>query len=163
VADAILSPCGLYRYKLTRTWEHGEYAFPPMAFVMLNPSTADAKDDDPTIRRCVGFAKREKCGGIIVVNLYAFRTKDPKVMAAAADPVGPDNDAHIANVIREAKKIVVAWGACGPDTARVDAVLKLIADAGQTPWCLGITAKKQPRHPLMLRSDAALIDFNEAR
>jgi hypothetical protein len=72
--SAVISPCGLYRYRLTRTWDAVRWS---AAFVMLNPSTADAVDDDPTIKRCVGFAKRWGCGGIVVANLFAFRSADP--------------------------------------------------------------------------------------
>src|SRR5262245_19133112 len=90
--EALISPCGLYRYWLTRTWDN---SLRRVCWVMLNPSTADAEQDDPTIRRCVGFARSWGAGGIIVVNLFAFRASDPKALLRAADPVGPDNDGHI--------------------------------------------------------------------
>jgi hypothetical protein len=90
-----------YRYTLTRVWDP---VLPMTTFVLHNPSTADATQLDPTLRRCVGFAKREGYGGMVILNLYAFRAKDLKVMKAATDPVGPDND----RVLADATGTVVA-------------------------------------------------------
>ena len=84
---AVISKCGAYRYSLTRKWSDA----PLLSFVMLNPSTADAKEDDPTIRRCIGFARREGAGGLIVANLYALRSSSPEALWAARDPIGPQN------------------------------------------------------------------------
>lgn len=151
---AVISDCGLFRYRLTRTWDE---TLPKLGFVMLNPSTADAEQDDPTIRRCVGFAKREACGGIIVVNLYAFRSTDPAGLKTAVDAVGPDNDRHIGLAIDETEKIVMAWGKLGPIKSRAEAVLRLVRSFGREPHCLGKTKDGHPRHPLMLRNDAALV------
>ena len=106
-AAATISPCGLYRYELVRAW--GDPPF--CAFVMLNPSTADGAEDDNTIRRCVGFAQRFGFGGFSVVNLFAFRATKPEAMLAAADPVGPDNDAHILGALAAAQRVFAAWGA----------------------------------------------------
>lgn len=83
---AVLSPCGRYRYELTRRWAPG----PLVGWVMLNPSRADAHTDDPTVRRCVGFAHRWGYGGLIIRNLYALRATDPAALADHLDPVGPD-------------------------------------------------------------------------
>ncbi len=83
--EAVISDCGRYRYRLTRRWGDG----PLLSFIMLNPSTADAEVDDPTIRRCMGFARRDGYGGIVVGNLYAFRTTKPKALFAADNPLGP--------------------------------------------------------------------------
>ena len=94
---------------------------PTITFVLLNPSTADAVKLDPTLRRCVGFAKREGYGGMVILNLYAFRTKDPKVMMAAADPVGPDNDRVLADVAGTGT-VVAGWGT-NADPARVTRAL----------------------------------------
>src|SRR5712664_2208515 len=88
VRSAGFSCCGLYRYWLRRHWDA---ELPPVCFVMLNPSTADAERDDPTIRRCCGFSRRWGYGGIVVVNLYAFRTSDPCCLRNAVHPVGPEN------------------------------------------------------------------------
>ena len=150
-SDAIFSNDGRYRYRLTREWDASTTK---MTFVMLNPSTADETVDDPTIRRCVSFAQRSAFGGIEVVNLYALRSTDPKVLRRAIDPVGPDNDRQLAETFERATTIVVAWGA-GAEPARVRQVKKLLGDR-ETVWCLGVTADGSPRHPLYLRSDAPL-------
>src|SRR5262249_14212908 len=90
---AVISDCGRYRYSLTRRW--GDAAEPRALFVMLNPSTADAEQDDPTIRRCIGFAKAWGMGSLEVVNLYALRATDPAALLSAPDPIGPKNDTMI--------------------------------------------------------------------
>lgn len=142
---------GAYRYKLTRTWEPDTE---PLVFVMLNPSTADASQDDPTIRRCIGFAKRWGFGGIVVVNLYAFRATDPKEMLAAVDPVGPENDRVLADTA-DGLTVVAAWGV-NASLERVDAVRALMP--GRL-LALGVTKDGHPRHPLYVRADARLIDW----
>lgn len=156
-SSAVISDCVRYRYRLTRTWSEK----PPMAFVMLNPSKADAVQDDPTIRRCVGFARREGCGGIVVVNLYGLRSTDPAGLKVVDDPVGPENDAHIRAVVAAADLVVVAWGARVLGRERPSAVIHMIEWAGKIPWCFGVTASGEPRHPLMLRNDAALVNYND--
>lgn len=143
---ALLSPCGRYRYELTRRWATG----PLVGWVMLNPSRADAHLDDPTVRRCVGFARRWGYGGLIIRNLYALRATDPAALSTDPDPVGPDNDAHLSRC-GEQDLTVIAWGARGADRARV--VLSLLAAHGVRPHQLGVTADGQPRHPLYLRGE----------
>lgn len=154
--SACISPCGLYRYRLDRSWS-GEHALP---FVMLNPSTADAKIDDPTIRRCMGFARREGAGGIIVVNVYAFRATSPVDLFKATDPHGPDNDLHLARIAhwgaQSGMPIVCAWGAHGNNTNRHVAMLAMF---GARLVCLGTTKDGQPRHPLYVRGDQPLVPF----
>jgi hypothetical protein len=151
MSDALISDDGLYRYWLTRRWNTG----PTATFVMLNPSTADAAIDDPTIRRCIGFAKAWGCGGLTVVNLYALRSTDPKGLWTAGDPVGPENDSHLSAFAVVASQLgwplVAAWGAnAKPD--RVAQVLDLPGMAALT--ALGVTKDGAPRHPLYLRTDA---------
>lgn len=143
---AVLSDDGRYRYVLSRSWGSGV----PMVFVMLNPSTADAEKDDATIRKCVGFARRFAYGGIVVVNLFALRSKDPKALAGAADPVGPDNDGWIkAECEVPERPIIVAWGANGRDyPERVRRVLDLIAPKAVN--ALRVMDDGTPWHPLML-------------
>ncbi len=152
---AVISDCGQYRYMLKRVWGKG----PMLPFCMLNPSTADAEQDDPTIRRCIGFAKREGFGGIIVVNLFAFRATSPKDMQAAPFPFGPDNHRHLNEVAQAAKlydvPIVCAWGA----NDRGDTVKSIFRDAGVRMVCLGRTKDGSPRHPLYVRADQPLEDF----
>ena len=149
---AVISECGQYRYMLKRVWGKG----PMLPFCMLNPSTADAEQDDPTIRRCIGFAKREGYGGIIVVNLFAFRATSPKVMQSAAFPFGPDNHWHLSEVAKAAKlydvPIICAWGS----NARGDTVMQIFREAGTRTVCFGKTKDGSPRHPLYVRADQPL-------
>src|SRR5689334_18589152 len=106
---ALFDPTGRYRYRLWRQWDPAK---PAVAFVMLNPSTADATTDDPTIRRCFGFAQGWGFGRLEVVNLFALRATDPRELARHPDPVGPANDAHIAAALALTDQAVAAWG-CG--------------------------------------------------
>ena len=154
-SHAIISSCGRYRYTLTRGWSAGT----AMAFVMLNPSTADAMIDDPTIRRCISFARREGHGTLHVVNLFAIRSPSPAAIIREADPVGPDNLRHIAATIDASQEVVVAWGAHPLAERQEQVVMKFITDYGHTPKCLGLTKNDHPRHPLYVRADAPLIPF----
>jgi len=155
---AVISPCGTYRYELRRRWNDDE---PLLPFVMLNPSTADATLDDPTIRRCVGFARREKMGGIVVVNLFAFRATEPDKLKTAAHPYGPENGAHLAAVALEAAArdvpVVCAWGAWPRATATANRVVGVLHEHGARLVCLGKTAAGRPRHPLYVRADEPLV------
>lgn len=148
--SALISACGRYRYRLERWWTAG----PRLHVVMLNPSTADGALDDPTIRRCMRFAERDGCAGLVVLNLYAWRATRPIDMFAAPDPVGPDNDTHLAvaatrSVYGEPDTyMLAAWGAhARPD--RVTEVRRLLA--GVDLRSLGVTKDGHPRHPLYVR------------
>lgn len=149
--DAILSDCGKFRYALYRVWADG---LPALVFVMLNPSTADAMQDDPTIRKCIAFAKRLGYGGIAVVNLFAFRATKPADMRSSVDPIGPDNDKHIVEHCRDwdgMSDVCCAWGGNAKmDSPRVRRVLELIKRAGSVPKALALNADGTPQHPLML-------------
>jgi hypothetical protein len=150
-SEAQFSPCGLYRYTLRRTW--GEA--PPVLFVMLNPSTATAEQDDPTIRRCMGFAKQWGSGGLLVANLYALRSTDPKGLAAVDDPVGPENDLWIERLAGLALRVIVAWGASsGPDPDRPQRVRSLLLSGVDELWALGLSRSGAPRHPLYMPKDS---------
>ena len=155
-STAIISPCGRYRYKLTRQWMLG----PLLPLVMLNPSTADAETDDPTIRRCMGFARREGAAGIVVVNRFAYRATDPAEMFKASDPFGRDNDATLLAVALMAAHtetpIVCAWGAASVSETRTPAIL---LSAGATLVCLGKTKHGRPRHPLYVRADQPFVPY----
>ncbi len=156
---AVLSPDGLYRYALTRPWAAGRWC----VWVMLNPSTADGNVDDATIRRCVGFTKTWGYAGLVVVNAFAVRARDPRVMLAHPDPVGPDNDGAIATVLGcgelDLARVMVAWGNTGRHLDRDHAVVDLIAAAGLLPLCLGVTDSGAPRHPLRMRADLAPVEY----
>ena len=151
--NAHFSPCGTFRYILTRRWAEDSAA---LVFVMLNPSTANAQVDDPTIRRCIGFAKSAGFGGIAVVNLFAFRATKPADLKAGclAERIGPENDAWIGSAVRGAVatggEVVCAWGAHARGLNRAQDVLADIRIAGARPMCLDATADGIPRHPLML-------------
>lgn len=106
--SALISPCGTYRYWLHRRWDDRELLY----WIMLNPSTADAMKDDPTIRKCIGFAKLNGYGGIAVGNLFAYRATDPRELILCrgfVEPVGPDNDAQIKGIPTD-RDVVCAWG-----------------------------------------------------
>ena len=154
LTGARISPCGRYRYELTRTWGKG----PVLSFVMLNPSTADASVDDATIRRCLAFAKRDGFDGLRVVNLFAFRATDPSVMAQAVDPVGPENDAYLLDLfVADRPAVVAAWGVGGGLHRRDVAVRQLAGMMGVDLLCLGTTQNGSPRHPLYVRADQPLV------
>lgn len=146
---ATLSADRAYRYLLTRRWGDG----PAMTWIMLNPSGADACEDDPTIRRCIGFARRESCEAIHVVNLFALRAADPRELRASADPVG----AGFLQARPLASCIVAAWGAFGGLGGRSLHVRALLA--GVPLLYLGVTSGGEPGNPLYVRSDAPLISF----
>lgn len=145
-----------YRYSLMRAWGDG----PRAVFVMLNPNAADATRDDPTIRRCVGFARRWGYGSVEVVNLFGLRARDPRDLARAADPVGPDNDRYLRAAVRRADLVVCAWGA-SRIAARRAAAARDLWD-GSPLRCLGRTRSGAPRHPLYLRRDTRRRRFSAA-
>lgn len=156
--EASISECGRYRYTLTRIWDDQRSS---LSVIMLNPSTADADQDDPTIRRCIAFARREGFGGINVLNLFAFRATSPDDMIAAEDPVGPECSDRIDAALRRSAAfglpVLAAWGAHGAYQQRGEAVANRAADFGARLVCLGTTADGHPRHPLYVRGDQPLV------
>lgn len=168
MADAPLatfSPCGHYRYTLRRTCgglleSHGR-----VVFIMLDPSTADARVDDPTIRKVRGYTERWLYRELVVVNAYAWRATDPGVLPSIADPVGPDNDAAIASVCGGAQQhesnsldplVVCAWGKhLRPD--RRTALARLLA--GVPLHALKLNDDGSPAHPLYLKNTLRPVPF----
>lgn len=160
---ARLSECGLYRYTLERGFEFDLFSegakTARIGWIMLNPSTADANQDDPTIRRCIGFSKAWGFGAMEILNLFAYRTPNPKVMkqahAQGIDIVGPENDAWIETVADTCDVIVAAWGKDGSLMGRGDAV------AARFPgiMCLGTNENGTPKHPLYLATETKLREF----
>lgn len=148
---AEFSPCRTWRYVLRRTWGEG----PRVGFILLNPSTADETNDDPTIRRCIGYAKRWGAGGLVLGNIFALRSTDPAALYSAADPIGPDNDEALLRIAREVSggRLVLGWGNHGALMARGRAVVADLLAAGIKPLALSITQSGAPGHPLYLRSD----------
>lgn len=144
---AYLSPCGMYRYVLTRSWAEGSM----VVWVMLNPSTADARVDDPTIRKVMGFSRRWGYAGCVVVNLFGLRATDPKALREAADPYGPENG-HTVESFTYGRPVIAAWGDSGG---------KLTDEACErlptlTLQCLGTTKAGNPRHPCRLAYETPL-------
>lgn len=149
---AEISECGRYRYRLWRKWTDSKHAM-MLLFIMLNPSKADATHDDPTIRRCIGFAKAWGFSGIIVANLFAIRATRPSEMDYYAtqgiDPVGPDNDAVLAELSKAVNVTVVfAWGCFPQYKQRMEKVISLFPDA----LAINISKDGYPNHPLYLPS-----------
>ena len=153
---ATFSKPDVYRYKLWRNWRAGEA--PIVAFVSLNPSTADAYEDDPTVRRDIGFAQVWGFAGMIKLNLFAFRSTAPVGLLSLKDPVGPDNDRVIVEVVSNVARVALAWGSHASPAAlgalvakRAAAVRELVAThARGEVGDLGVNADGQPRHPLYL-------------
>lgn len=147
--SAGFSLCRRYRYCLSRTWDE---SLSRVLFVGLNPSTADDQRDDPTVRRCIGFAQRWGYGGLLLVNLFAYRTTDPSGLTEVDDPIGPNNDDWIANGQLKTECVVAAWGNHGRLFKRDEAVLQSLT----RPFCLGRTMSGCPRHPLYLAAGTPL-------
>jgi hypothetical protein len=155
--SAELSPCGRYRYLLTRTLASGNGT---CVFVMLNPSTADHTIDDQTIRQCIGFTAAWGCHRLVVVNLFAWRATLPRDMLTAIDPIGPAGDDWILRAARDADLIVCAWGEHGHHRGRGNAMRDLLRADGRTLHHLGLTkGHQQPRHPLYLARETALQEW----
>lgn len=147
---AVYSRCERYRYLLTREWDaDGRRAL----FIMLNPSTATEVQNDPTVERCERRARTLGFGAFRVTNIFAWRDTDPKKMRAAADPVGPDNDAAIVESCDWADQIICAWGAHGAHLDRGPAVERLLRATGKPLFHLGLTQAGHPRHPLYIGYD----------
>jgi hypothetical protein len=146
---AVFDSSRLYRYALWRRWN---VFGPRLAFVMLNPSTADAVRDDPTIRRCLAFARSWGFGSLEIVNLFAYRAVQPAELEKASDPVGPENDAYLLEAARRARLLVAGWGNHGALHGRDKAVMRLLDN---DLYCLGTTQLGQPRHPLYVSASAA--------
>lgn len=144
--SATFSPCRRYRYTLWRRWGDGPYAM----FVGLNPSTADETTDDPTIRRCIRFARDWGYDALCMTNLFALRATDPKVMLADPEPVGPENDDKLLVFGVNAGIVIAAWGAHGGHLNRDMELLRFPFDMHH----LGLTKAGKPRHPLYLPADS---------
>jgi hypothetical protein len=144
---ARISRCGGYRYLLTREWDS---SLPGVGFVMLNPSTADAARDDPTIRRCTGFARAWGFGAVTVGNLYAFRSVRPSDLPATEDAVGPGNDAALDAIFSSNASVVAAWGSHPAVAHRLRALRARVLDNKVSLYCLGTNVDGQPRHPLYI-------------
>jgi len=152
VKDALISEDGKYRYWLTRVWDSTRSL---VVFIGLNPSTADATVDDPTIRRCIGFAKSWDMGGLVMMNLFAYRATDPKKLKRVADPVGCRN-LDLINHFGTGKTVVCCWGA---DPMAKDWSKEILKIFNQPVFHLGLTKAGHPKHPLYLKKDLKPIPY----
>lgn len=145
--SAVISDCETYRYRLERG------AGRTLSVIMVNPSTANAIQDDPTIRKVLGFAERLFCERVIVGNKFAFRATDVNELRAAKDPVGPDNDRHVEQILRDGDLHVAAWGSLSklPEALRTrwKEIVRIADRVGCRLHCIGLNADRHPKHPLM--------------
>jgi len=152
----------VYRYTLRRRWEDRTERHLSIVWLMFNPSTADEVENDPTIRKCIGFSRRWGYEKLVILNLYAVRNSDPRVLRFVDDPVGPENDEWIRKSLTEASEVVCAWG-CAQHMPTIDArikdVLKIVAESGRRMVCLGYRKDHHPRHPLMVSYDTQRIPY----
>jgi hypothetical protein len=146
-SQAVYSPCEAYRYALTRVWD---VSAPRAVFVMLNPSTATEVQNDPTVERCERRARALGFGGFRVVNIFAYRATDPRLMRAQADPVGPGNDAALVEAAAWGDQIICAWGNHGAHLGRGAAAEALLRAQGKPLFHLSLTKEGVPKHPLYI-------------
>lgn len=149
VTWAKFSPCRTWRYALYRGWDYFNILRGNVAFIGLNPSTADETKDDPTVRRCVNYAKVWGYGGMLMLNIFAFRATDPKEMKASLDPIGPENEKFLRLYHELAALTVACWGTHGAYLSRGAEVVNMLDHLA----CFGITKAGHPKHPLYLRAD----------
>jgi hypothetical protein len=135
----------MYRYVLWREWDMFNHHY--LMVLGLNPSTADEHHDDPTIRRCIGYAKQWGYGALCMTNLFAYRSTDPQELYGMESPVGPENDRHITAVATEANMILAAWGTHGRYQDRDRHVMALLTQTCQV-MSLGTNKDGTPKHPL---------------
>jgi len=154
-SGAVFDASDRYRYSLWRAWSND---YPRIVFILLNPSTADEERNDPTLRRCIGFARAWKFGSVEVVNLFAYRATDTRELLKRDDPVGDENDLFLRQAVERYSTVVVGWGSKGTLLGRDRKVLSLLADKKDV-FCLGITKDGQPRHPLYVKGDTVLMPF----
>lgn len=146
-STAVYSDCEAYRYSLTRVWDA---AAPKVAFVMLNPSTADERRNDPTVERCERRARLLGYGAFRVVNIFAIRATDPRDMKRATDPEGPDNTAALTDAAAWADHLIAAWGVHGAHLGQGPLIAEFLAGSGAPVYHLGLSKDGHPRHPLYL-------------
>ena len=149
--EAIISKCGKYRYSLVREWNKNKGK---VLFIMLNPSTADDKEDDKTIIRCINFAKDWGYGGLMVGNLFAYRTTYPKELFKTKNPEGKDNLKRIKQMIKDADLVICAWG------NKQGSPPKYLRELSELHYLKLLADRKTPGHPLRLKKDTKPKRFN---
>lgn len=150
LSGARFSPCMQYRYSLWRRWDESK---PFATFVMLNPSTADEVQNDPTVERCQRRSLAMGFGGLRVANIFALRSTDPQGLYKTDDPIGPENDAAILEAARDSAMVICAWGGHGKHLGRGAQVRSMLLDAGVTPHYLQLNDDGTPKHPLYVAYD----------
>jgi hypothetical protein len=152
---AVFSPCRHYRYEWWSRWSEGPYCL----FICLNPSTADEHQEDPTVKRCIDYAKRWGYGALCMVNLFAWRATDPEEMKRQANPIGPDNDATLVRLAKEAGIVIAAWGTEGAHQGRGAAVVSML------PGLHALTRNQDgsPGHPLYLKAELQPFLLNDSK
>jgi hypothetical protein len=152
---AVFDTSGRYRYSLWRAWSAYH---PRIVFILLNPSTADEQRNDPTIRRCIGFARAWNFGSVDVVNLFAYRATDATELFKVSDPIGEENNHFLMQAVERCSTVALGWGTGGTLLDRNHQVISLLAGKKDV-HCLGITKNGQPRHPLYVKGDTTLVPF----
>ncbi len=151
---AVFSPCGTYRYRLDRP-SPADIAAPVLAFIMTNPSGADAHHDDHTVRMVRHFGRKHGYGRILVGNLFAYRSRHVRELNLAPDPVGPENDHHLEIIMRASDRCYAAWGAEAKLAPKLKQrwrdVARLAQRIGRPLYCLDHLKDGHPRHPQILR------------
>lgn len=149
---ASFSQCKTFRYQLIRTWNE---SLPAVCFIGLNPSTADHRIDDPTIRRCIGFAKSWGYGSLTIVNLFAYRTPYPEALKQADDPIGPRNRHFIRQAVKGADVVVAIWGNDGAFMGQAEAVSRWVGPL----HAIKVNQSGHPAHPLYLKKGLPFIEY----
>ena len=157
-SSATFSECRRYRYTLSRRWCLDKKK---VAFIGLNPSTADEFKDDATVRRCANYALDWGFGSLQMLNIFAFRATEPAEMKSEPEPVGPENDSYLVKVVQTVDLIVCGWGANGSHRGRNEEVLRLLS--GFDLHCLTVTKDGHPGHPLYLKKELRPVLFQERR
>ena len=155
-SEAIYSPCKNYRYSLSRTQLKAKKF---ILFILLNPSTATEFKNDPTIARCQKRSQLLGYEAFTICNLFAFRTKSPKIMKNFSEPIGPENNRIINEILNKASKVICAWGNHGTHLNQADRITKIIKNSGTRAYHLGLTKNNQPMHPLYIKYNKKLIKW----
>ena len=157
--SAKISDCGQYRYTLRRNWQGPNDKTVSAAFIMLNPSTADHEQEDPTLKRCINFAKKIGVNDLLVVNLFALRSPDPAALAGHVDPVGPENAAFLDHAVKNYGTVILGWGSEPIAQARAEEFLAEYEQHRHRFQCFGKNKGGSPKHPLYLAAESKLVDF----
>ena len=160
LGEALFGSSMEHRYTLTRKWAAGR-ARKRIVWIMLNPSTADADQNDPTIARTISFSKKWAFSDLVILNIFALRSTDPAALKTHIDPIGPLNDHYIRKTVKSADLVVAGWGVHGAflDRGREAARLVLDSSSHGELWCLGVTKDGHPKHPLYIAGDTDLRKF----